>query len=123
MKVGTTIMEKLTFSLGVAGTAMLIVFCLLLALMLIIKLQSYIINISGKKDKKPVEKVNVKSNDSIVEAAISSQPIDLTSDCELVAAIMAALTAHTGKSAGELNIRSIKRVNNVSGWRNASINK
>lgn len=123
MKVGTSIIEKLTFSLGVAGTAMLIVFCLLLALMLIIKLQSYIINLSGKEDKKPVEKVSVKSNDNIVEAAISSQPVDVNNDCELVAAIMAALTAHTGKSAGELNIRSIKRVNNVSGWRNASINK
>lgn len=123
MEVGTTIMEKLTFSLGVAGTAMLIVFCLLIALMLIIKLQSYIINLGGKKDKKPVDKVSIKSNDSIVEAAISSQPVDLNSDCELVAAIMAALTVHTGKSVGELNIRSIKRVNNVSGWRNASMNK
>lgn len=49
MQVGTTLMEKLTFSLGVAGTAMTIVFGMLLALMFIIKFQSFIINGSTKK--------------------------------------------------------------------------
>lgn len=113
-----TYMERFVFSLGVAGTAMTIVFGMLLALMLIIKLQSFIIN--GSTKKKRVAKQVGKDRDAILtEVAQGAEVIDLNSDCELVAAIMAALAAHTGKSAGQLNIRSIKRVNN-SNWRNSS---
>ena len=50
MEVGSTIIEKLTFSLGVSGIAMTIVFGMLVALLLIIKLQSFLIN--GATDKK-----------------------------------------------------------------------
>lgn len=113
-----TYMERFMFSLGVSGTAMTIVFGMLLALMLIIKLQSFLIN--GSTKKKRVAKQVGKDRDAILtEVAQGAEVIDLNSDCELVAAIMAALAAHTGKSAGQLNIRSIKRVNN-SNWRNSS---
>ncbi len=119
MQVGTTMMEKLMFSLNVAGTSMTIVFGMLVALMLIIKLQSFIIN--GSTKKKRVAKQVGKDRDTVLtEVAQGAEVIDLNSDCELVAAIMAALAAHTGKSAGQLNIKSIKRVNN-SNWRNTSI--
>lgn len=119
MLVGTTMMEKLIFSLSVAGIAIIIVFAILFALMLIIKIRSYIIktsveNRSGSK--------NYENNrdDVLTEVAQGAQVIDLNSDCELVAVIMAALSAHTGKSANELNIKTIKRVNN-SNWKNTSI--
>lgn len=115
-----SMMEKLMFSLGVSGTAMTIVFGMLVALMLIIKLQSFIIN--GPTKKKIVAKEITKDRDAVLtEVAQGAEVIDLNSDCELVAAIMAALAAHTGKSAGQLNISSIKRVNNNSSWRDASI--
>lgn len=115
-----SMMEKLTFSLGVSGIAMTIVFGMLVALMLIIKLQSFIIN--GPTKKKRVAKEVTKGRDAVLtEVAQGAEVIDLNSDCELVAAIMAALATHTGKSAGQLNIRSIKRVNNNSSWRDVSI--
>lgn len=120
MQVGTTLMEKLTFSLGVSGTAMTIVFGMLLALMFIIKFQSFIIN--GSTKKKRVTKQVTKDRDAVLtEVAQGAEVIDLNSDCELVAVIMAALAAHTGKSAGQLNIKSIKRVSNNSSWRDASV--
>ena len=76
------------------------------------------------KKKRNANKPEINRDSVLTEVAKSAQVVDLNSDCELVAAIMAALAAHTGKSAGELNIRSIKRVsNNSSNWRNASINK
>lgn len=124
MEVGSTIIEKLTFSLGVSGIAMTIVFGMLVALLLIIKLQSFLINGATDKKKRNANKPEINRDSVLTEVAKSAQVVDLNSDCELVAAIMAALAAHTGKSAGELNIRSIKRVsNNSSNWRNASINK
>lgn len=115
-----TMMEKFMFSLGVSATAMTIVFGMLVALMLIIKLQSFIIN-GGAKKKRVAKQVTRSRDEVLTEVAQGAEVIDLNSDCELVAAIMAALAAHTGKSAGQLNIRSIKRVNNNSSWRDASV--
>ena len=124
MEVGSTIIEKLTFSLGVSGIAMTIVFGMLVALLLIIKLQSFLINGATDKKKRNANKPEINRDSVLTEVAKSAQVVELNSDSELVAAIMAAVAAHTGKSAGELNIRSIKRVsNNNSNWRNASINK
>lgn len=124
MEVGTSVMERLTFSLGVAGTAMTIVFGTLVALMFIIKFQSFLINGATNKKKRNANKPEIDRDAVLTEVAKSAQIVDLNSDCELVAVIMAALAAHTGKSAGELNIRSIKRINNNnSNWRNASIDK
>lgn len=113
-------LENLSFALGVAVISMIIVFGVLLALMLIIKLQSFLLGGDYKKkptiSEKPKEvPVAVKEVDNTV------QTVDVNKEYELVAAIMAALSAHTGKSLDELNIKSIKRVNNNSSWRSASI--
>lgn len=113
-----SIMEKLIFSLNVSGIAMTIVFGMLLVLMLIIKLQSFIINESYKK--KAVDREVTKGKDDVLTEGIQdTEVVDLNNDCELVASIMAALMVYTGKSQGQLNIKSIKRVNNSS-WRDAS---
>ncbi|MEG1257116.1 OadG family protein [Clostridium sp.] len=119
-----TMMEKLVFALGTSATSMIIVFGMLGVLMLIIKFQSAIINWVGIKKKRTAKSVD-KDRDTLLNDVIQVPGVaDLNADCELVAAIMAALSTHTGKSAGELNIKSIKRVNNNnSSWRNASINR
>lgn len=49
---GTSFADKLAFSLQVSLTSIVIVFALLVALMLIIKLQSFIINGATNKKKK-----------------------------------------------------------------------
>lgn len=114
-------LENVTFALGVSATAMIIVFGVLLVLMFIIKFQSFLLgrdyNKSSKANEKPKEvPVAIEKED-----AEAMQTVDLNKEYELVAAIMAALSAHTGKSLDELNIKSIKRVNNNSSWRSASI--
>ena len=114
------IAERLIFSLGVTVTAMTIVFGMLLALMLIIKLQSFIINGSSKK-KVVANDVMETKVDVLPKSSQEEEIVDLNNDCELVAAIMAALSAHTGKSVGQLNVRSIKRVSNNSSWRDTSV--
>lgn len=113
-------LENLSFALSVAVTSMIIVFGVLLALMLIIKLQSFLLG--GDYKKKP--RINEKSKEvpvEVNEVDNTVQTIDVNKEYELVAAIMATLSAHTGKSLDELNIKSIKRVNNNSSWRSASI--
>jgi len=113
-------LENLFFALGVAVTSMIIVFGVLLVLMLVIKLQSFLLG--GDYKKKP--RINEKSKEvpvEVNEVDNTVQTIDVNKEYELVAAIMATLSAHTGKSLDELNIKSIKRVNNNSSWRSASI--
>lgn len=113
-------LENLSFALGVAVTSMIIVFGVLLVLMLVIKLQSFLLG--GDYKKKP--RINEKSKEvpvAVKEVDNTVQTVDVNKEYELVAAIMAALSAHTGKSLDELNIKSIKRVNNNSSWRSASI--
>lgn len=113
-------LDNLYFALGVAATSMIIVFGVLLVLMLIIKLQSFLLGRDYKKNQKANEKpkeVTVTVN----EAENTLKTVDVNKEYELVAAIMATLSAHTGKSLDELNIKSIKRVNNNSSWRSASI--
>jgi len=113
-------LENLSFALGVAVTSMIIVFGVLLVLMLVIKLQSFLLG--GDYKKKP--RINEKSKEvpvAVKEVDNAMQTVDVNKEYELAAAIMAALSAHTGKSLDELNIKSIKRVNNNSSWRSASI--
>lgn len=113
-------LDNLYFALGVASTSMIIVFGVLLVLMLIIKLQSFLLGRDYKKNQKANEKpkemtVTANKVDNILKT------VDVNKEYELVAAIMATLSAHTGKPIDELNIKSIKRVNNNSSWRSASI--
>ena len=113
-------LENLSFALGVAVTSMIIVFGVLLVLMLVIKLQSFLLG--GDYKKKP--RINEKPKEvqvAVKEVSNTVQTVDVNKEYELVAAIMATLSAHTGKSLDELNIKSIKRVNNNSSWRSASI--
>ena len=113
-------LENLSFALSVAVTSMIIVFGVLLALMLIIKLQSFLLG--GDHKKKP--RINEKPKEvqvAVKEVSNTVQTVDVNKEYELVAAIMATLSAHTGKSLDELNIKSIKRINNNSSWRSASI--
>lgn len=113
-------LDNLYFSLGVAATSMIIVFGVLLVLMLIIKLQSLLLGRDYKKNQKANEKPK-KVTVTVNEADNTLKTVDVNKEYELVAAIMATLSAHTGKSLDELNIKSIKRVNNNSSWRSASI--
>ncbi len=113
-------LENLSFALGVAVTSMIIVFGVLLILMLVIKLQSFLLG--GDYKKKP--RINEEPKEvpvAVKEVDNTVQTVDVNKEYELVAAIMAALSVHTGKSLDELNIKSIKRVNNNSSWRSASI--
>jgi sodium pump decarboxylase gamma subunit len=113
-------LDNLYFALGVSVTSMIIVFGVLLVLMLIIKLQSFLLGRDYKKNQKANEKPK-KVTVAVNEADNTLKTVDVNKEYELVAAIMATLSAHTGKSLDELNIKSIKRVNNNSSWRSASI--
>jgi sodium pump decarboxylase gamma subunit len=113
-------LDNLYFALGVSVTSMIIVFGVLLVLMLIIKLQSFLLGRDYKKNQKANEKPK-KVTVAVNEADNTLKTVDVNKEYELVAAIMATLSAHTGKSLDELNIKSIKRVNNNSSWRSTSI--
>ncbi len=110
-------LDNLYFALGVSVTSMIIVFGVLLVLMLIIKLQSFLLGRDYKKNQKANEKPK-KVTVAVNEADNTLKTVDVNKEYELVAAIMATLSAHTGKSLDELNIKSI---NNNSSWRSASI--
>jgi sodium pump decarboxylase gamma subunit len=88
-------------ALGTTFVAMIIVFALLIFLMYIIKFQSFILNFPGKKVQ--ISKVD------IVEEEHEEQAQD---DLEIVAAIAAALSSYLDVPQSNLNIKSIKRINN-----------
>ena len=87
-------------ALGTTFVAMTIVFALLILLMYIIKFQSFILNFPGKK-------VQVNKIDIVEE--VEEHPQD---DLEIVAAIAAALSSYLDIPQSNLNIKSIRRVNN-----------
>ncbi len=120
MNPGASIMEKLAFSFNTTVTSVAIVFGILIILMFIIIFQSYVINkLGGSKSNRTepnegnreVVRENIRPETIDVE-----EVVDLNSEYELVAAIMAALSTHIGKPLSELNVKSIKRINNVSSW-------
>ncbi len=116
-----TVLEKVSLALGVSTTTMIVAVGILIILIFIIAFRNSHLrrNSEEKVEEKSVDKeISTKVNE-LVEA---EQVVDLNKEYELVAAIMAALSAHTGKSVEELNIKSIKRINNNSSWRSASIN-
>ncbi len=117
-----TILEKLYFALGVSGTAMIIVFGVLIVLMFVIKFQSFILG-GGSKKKEVTKLISKEVTPREKEDAGLVEMVDINKEYELVSAIMAALIDYTGKSVEELNIKSIKRINNNLSWRNASTNR
>ncbi|MCM1992042.1 OadG family protein [Oceanirhabdus seepicola] len=90
-------------------SSMAIVFGVLLILMCFINLMSMVF-----KEKKKVV-VEEKIEEYIDETAVEEQEGD---DCEVVAAIMAALSASLDVPTEKLMIRSIKRLDRSSNWRN-----
>ncbi|WBW97948.1 OadG family protein [Oceanirhabdus sp. W0125-5] len=90
-------------------SAMAIVFGVLIILMGFINVMSVIF-----KEKKKVV-VEEKVEQYIDETAVEEQEGD---DCEVVAAIMAALSASLDVPTEKLMIRSIKRLDRSSNWRN-----
>lgn len=109
-------LEKLELGLLVTVFAMLIVFAVLYVIQLVIKIQTYLLKDVGEH-KKENTVINVIPKEEMVIQEV--KPVE--NDLEVVAAIMAALSAYTGKSSDELNIRSIKRVNANSNWRSSSL--
>ncbi|MBU3129195.1 OadG family protein [Clostridium tagluense] len=96
-------------ALSTTFVAMTIVFALLIILQYIIKLQSFIINFASKKSVNNKVDISYKEAEEIVEV----QPKD---DLEVVAVIAAALATYLDIPQSNLKIKSIKRIDNNSGW-------
>ncbi len=117
---GTTL-EKIALAFGVSTTTMIVAGGIVIILIFIIAFRNS--HLRRNSEEKVVEKSLDKEMETKVNELVEAgQVVEFDKNYELVAAIMAALSAHTGKSVGELNIKSIKRVNNNSSWRSASIN-
>lgn len=120
MNPGAGIVEKLAFSFNTTVTSVMIVFGILVILMLIIVFQSFVINrVGGSKSNRiePNEGNREFVRENITPESVKvEEVIDLNSEYELVAAIMAALSTHIGRPVSELNVKSIKRINNVTNW-------
>ncbi len=116
-----TILEKIALAFGVSTTTMIVAGGIVIILIFIIAFRNS--HLRTNSEEKVVEKSLDKEMETKVNELVEAgQVVEFDKNYELVAAIMAALSAHTGKSVGELNIKSIKRVNNNSSWRSASIN-
>ncbi|MEG0775571.1 OadG family protein [Clostridium sp.] len=111
-----SIADKFTFSLNVSFVAMAIVFAILIILWLVIKSQSFLLG--GRKDtSETVDTSLMEKSQEKVEPVVET--INPHENIEVVAAIMAALSAHIGTPISDLNIKSIKRIN--SNWQRTSI--
>lgn len=100
----------MSFSSGVGFSivAMAIVFIMLIALSLVIVFMGKVLGEKPAPKKEPAaEKV-----EEIQEEYVEEIPV--VDDCEIVAVIMAALSASLNVPSDKLSIRSIKRTNN---WR------
>jgi len=97
--------SQVMFSLS----AMLIVFSVLLCVKFIIELMGFVF----KQKEKPQVVESVEKY--VDETAIEEDDVD---DCEVIAAIMAALSATLDVPTNKLMIRSIKRLDRSSNWRN-----
>ena len=90
-------------------SAMLIVFGVLLCVKLTIEFMGFLFRQKDKPTKiESVEKY-------VDETAVEEHNVD---DCEVIAAIMAALSASLDVPTDKLVIRSIKRLDRTSSWRN-----
>ncbi|WP_291571045.1 OadG family protein [Clostridium sp. UBA4548] len=116
-----SIASKLASSLNVSFVAMAIVFGILIILWFVIKSQSFLLG--GKKGSQVEERVDLNEvKQGSIEEVL--QIIDINKDYEIVAAIMAALSAELGTPISGLNIKSIKRVDTLnSNWQKTSIDE
>lgn len=95
--------------------AMSVVFCVLIFLMFVIIVQTKLLGGSKIKEKETIVE-NKEDSKEVVEEVYEN-------DEEIVAAIMGALSAEIGVPVNKLNIKSIKRINNSSSWRNSAIER
>ena len=93
--------------IGFSGVAMTIVFTMLIALSLVIVLMGKLLG------EKPAPKKEVVTEE-VEEIEEYIEEIPVTDDCEIVAVIMAALSASLNVPSDKLAIKSIRRTNN---WR------
>lgn len=93
-------------ALGTTFVAMIIVFSLLILLMYIIKFQSFILNLPGKKAQ--INKVDIVEEEK-------EEGKQYQDDLEIVAAIAAALSSYLDVPQSNLIIKSIKRVSSKWG--------
>jgi glutaconyl-CoA/methylmalonyl-CoA decarboxylase subunit delta len=111
-----SIADKFTFSLNVSFVAMTIVFAILIILWFVIKSQSFLLGVRKDTSETTDQSLMEKSQEKVEKVVEIVNPNEST---ELVAAIMAALSAHIGTPVSDLNIKSIKRIN--SNWQRTSI--
>lgn len=115
---------KLSFgqSLQVTVFAMALVFILLFFIELVMKLQTviveYFVNLKDNMKKRKNDKNIENDSEKVEETNEVLEEIDKNSEYETVAAIMAALSAYIDVPVDKLNIKSIKRVNNLWGQTN-----
>lgn len=98
-------LEQIFFSIS----AMAIVFGVLVLLMLLINVMSVIFK---ERKKNAVEEPKQVIEEEVVEEQ------EETDDCEVVAAIMAALSASLNVPTDKLMIKKIKRIDRSSNWKN-----
>ena len=115
---------KLSFgqSLQITVFAMALVFILLVFIALIMKLQTVIVeyftNLKDNMNKQKNDKTIEIDNEEVEETNEVSEEVDKNSEYETVAAVMAALSAYIDVPVDKLNIKSIRRVNNLWGQTN-----
>ncbi|EQB89017.1 Na+-transporting methylmalonyl-CoA/oxaloacetate decarboxylase gamma subunit [Clostridium punense] len=114
-----SIASKFASSLNVSFVAMIIVFSILIILWLVIRSQSFLLGVRKDSNEEKSESLNVAKEEKIEEVV---EVIDMSKEYEIVAAIIAALSADLDVPASGLNIKSIKRVNTLSSnWQKTSI--
>lgn len=111
-------MDKLLEGLLVTGFSMFIVFAVLIILQYIIKLQTFLLKGAGNK-KNAGTTNKIESNEEHVhgESALNGEE---ENEEEIVAVIMAAISAQAGVPISQLRIRSIKRAEGSS-WRKSAL--
>lgn len=114
-----SIASKFASSLNVSFVAMIIVFSILIILWLVIRSQSFLLGVRKDSNEEKSESLDSMKENKVEEVL---EVIDMSKEYEIVAAIIAALSAELDVPASELNIKSIKRVNTLSSnWQKTSI--
>lgn len=114
-----SIASKFAFSLNVSFVAMIIVFAILIILWFVIRSQSFLLGVRKNSNEEKSESLNLTKKEKVEEVL---EVIDMSKEYEIVAAIIAALSAELDVPASGLNIKSIKRVNTLSSnWQKTSI--
>jgi Na+-transporting methylmalonyl-CoA/oxaloacetate decarboxylase gamma subunit len=112
-------LKNINISLGqtfeITLFAMSVVFCVLIFLMFVIIVQTKVLG--GGKNKNTETILNNKEDSKEVVEEIYEN------DEEIVAAIIGALSVELNVPQNKINIKSIKRVNNSSSWRNSAIDR